>query len=268
MQSYVREDAPLHRIVTRDCSVLVRDHFPDSQLHWAIDLSEARNGIYDAISQEHRSSQKEESRKFRKFRTDFPDLQMVQFRGADRLDVLFRDAEQVAATTYQRGLGVGFSDERHIRDLLTLEASKGWLRGHVLYAGGHPCAFEIGCLYNDVFLGEYLGYDPAFAKYAPGTYILTQVIEALGREKVATIDWGIGDAPYKRRFGNKHWKESTVRLYAPTWTGMRAKAVRTIAAFINSTGKTLLERTKLAGRVKKLWRSRVVPSGSQRRPLE
>jgi hypothetical protein len=261
--SYVREDSPLYRLATHVRSVLMRDQFLTSQPHWMIDLPETTDGIHAAVSQGHRASLKEEMRRFRKFRTAFPDLQMVRFQGADRLEGLLRDAEQVAATTYQRGLGVGFSDTPPIRDLLTLQAKRGWLRGHVLYAGGRPCAFEIGCVYNNVFLGEYLGYDPAFAKYAPGTYILTQVIEGLCREKVAAIDWGIGDALYKQRFGNRHWKESTIYLYAPTLTGMRIKAMRAMAALINSTGKGVLERIKLTGRIKKLWRQRVIEGTSR-----
>lgn len=255
--SYVRENTPLHQIATNIRSVLMRGHFPDRHSHWIMDVPQATDGIYTAISREHRASQKEESRKFRKFKAAFPDLEMVRFEGTERLEQLFTDAERVAATTYQRGLGVGFADTQPIRDLLTLEARKGWLRGHVLYAGGRPCAFEIGCLYNHIFFGDYLGHDPAFAKYAPGTYLLVQVIEALGQEKVATIDWGIGDALYKRRFGNQHWNESTVCLYAPTFKGMQAKVLRMIAGLVNVAGKRALRGTNWAARLKKLWRNRL-----------
>lgn len=261
--SYVRENTLLHQFATRIRSVLMRDHFSTSQSHWIMDLPKAADDIYAAISLEHRASQKEETRKFRKFRAAFPDLQVVRFQGTDRLEELLREAERVAATTYQRALGVGFSDTRPIRDLLTLEAKKGWLRGHVLYAGGRPCAFEIGCLYNDVFLGEYLGHDPAFAKYAPGTYLLVQVIEGLWREKATAIDWGIGEALYKQRFGNRHWQERTIYLYAPTLKGMQAKALRTIAAVIDSSGKAMLKRLKLTNHVKKLWRQRVTQDKSR-----
>lgn len=255
--SYLREESPLYRFAASVPSSFMRDHFPVSYKHWMIDFPQTpEEGIYTALSREHRSSQKEEIRKSKKFKSAFPDLELVRFKGNDGLEKLLSDAETVAATTYQRGLGVGFSNDLLIRSLLTLEAEKGWLRGHVLYAGGRPCAFEIGCLYNGVFLGEYLGHDPAFSKYAPGTYILTQVIEGLDQEKVTAIDWGIGDASYKRRFGNKCWNESTIYLYAPTWVGMWAKTVRTAAVLINTAGKSVLERAKLAGTVKKLWRKR------------
>ena len=65
-----------------------------------------------------------------------------------------------------------------------------------------------------------------YAKYSPGTYLLTHVMEDLCRDGVAAIDFGIGEALYKQRFGRATWQETEVYLYAPTWRGMRVKAIR------------------------------------------
>jgi CelD/BcsL family acetyltransferase involved in cellulose biosynthesis len=88
-------------------------------------------------------------------------------------------------------------------------------------------------------------------------------MEELCREGVSAVDFGIGEALYKQRFGNRHWSEGTVHLYAPTWRGMRVKALRTMAVVIDSTGKTVLKRAKLAERVKKLWRTRATKATSR-----
>lgn len=252
--SYIREDTPLHAFGTRDRSLLMRDPFPVTQSHWMMDMPDTPDGIFAGISREHRRKLKAEAKKFA---TAFPDLNIGRFHGSERVDELLREAERVAATTYQRGLGVGFSDSRAIRELLRLEAKKGWLRGYVLYAGNRPCAFWIGCIYNGVFLSEYLGHDPSYAKYSSGTYLLMCATEYLWREGVSAIDFSIGEAFYKQRFGNRHWNESTIYLYAPTWAGMRVKALRTMAVMINSAGKALLKRGNLRGRLKKFWRQRV-----------
>ncbi len=155
---------------------------------------------------------------------------------------------------------MGFSKTRFVQELLTLEAAKGWLRGFVLYAGPQPCAFLIGNVYSNTFLNEYFGHDPAYSKHSPGMYLLMHAIEELCRDGVAAIDFGIGKAFYKERFANSHWNESTIYIYAPTWTGMRVKALRTMALLINSVGKRLLERAHVADRIKKLWRRRVAHS--------
>jgi CelD/BcsL family acetyltransferase involved in cellulose biosynthesis len=260
--SYVPENSTIRELALNINSSLMKDFFPNSLAHWVLEVPETKEPVYAAISRGHRSSHKEESRKFRKFRTDFPDLKMVQFQGTASLETLLKDAEQVAATTYQRGLGVGFSDSPSIRALLTLEATKGWLRGHVLYAGGRPCAFQMGCRYGDVFLGEYLGHDPTFAKYAPGSYLIVQIIEALERENVAAFDWGIGDAPYKRRFGTRSWEESTIRLFAPTIKGIKSKTLLAMTEVVSLVGKRILSGTQLEAKIKKIWRNRLASGGA------
>ncbi len=250
----------VHRVATHVRSVLMRDHVRTRHSHWLMTLPDHAEAIYAGLSSEHRWKLRRDAKRFR---AAFADLKITRFDCPERLEALIRDTEQVAATTYQRGLGVGFSDSRPIRELLRLEAKKGWLRGYLLYVGDRPCAFWIGCVYDGVFLSEYLGHDPSYAKHSPGNYLLTHVMEDLWHEGVRAIDFSIGEAPYKQRFGNRHWNESTVYLYAPTWTGMRLKALHTIAALINSVGKSLLERMKLAGRVKKFWRQRVTHQTSR-----
>jgi CelD/BcsL family acetyltransferase involved in cellulose biosynthesis len=99
-----------------------------------------------------------------------------------------------------------------------------------------------------------LGHDPAFSKYSPGNYLLTHVIEDCCRHGVRAIDFGLGEALYKKRFGNEHWTETTVHLYARTWAGMEIKAIHTAAVVTSTVGKKLLERTHLIDRVKRIWR--------------
>ena len=253
--SYVRRETSFYDVALTLPSFLMRDHFPVKQYHSMMDLPKTVEAIYRGFSGKHRAELRRDGKRFRAAFSD--DIQIRRFAAIDQLDQLIAVAEQVAATTYQRGLGVGFSNTRQVRELLTLEAAKGWLRGFVLYAGGQPCAFLIGSIYNDIFLSEYFAHDPAYSKHSPGMYLLAHAMEDLCREGVAKIDFGIGEAFYKQRFGNCHWQESILYLYAPTWTGMRVKALRTMAVLINSTGKSLLQRMKLVERVKKLWRRRV-----------
>ncbi len=249
--SYVNTDLALFQMAAHVDSALMRDNFRVTQIHCMMLVPKTPDEVFAALSREARKHIRADAKKFR---TAFPDLRIARLEGPDRLEELIRDAEQVTAKTYQRGLGVGFSDAPIIREMLGLEARKGWLRGYVLYLGDQPCAYWIGSIYNGAFLSEYLAHDPAYGKYSPGTFLLMHGIEELCREGVAAIDFGIGDALYKRRFGSKQWNESTVCLYAPRWTGMRVKALGTAALLVDRTIKALLEKTNLAGRIKKLWR--------------
>ena len=86
-------------------------------------------------------------------------------------------ADQITGKSYQRGLGVGFVNDPQARERLRLKATKGWLRAYVLYLADCPCAFWMGDINRGIFGSDYLAFDPAFAKYSPGMYLILQVIE-------------------------------------------------------------------------------------------
>lgn len=253
---YVRTDSALYTHALNAGSLLMRDHFVETHTHRMMYLPADTEAIYSGLSKEHRKHLRSETKRFRAAFGE--DLQVERFVLPGELDRLMRDSERIAATTYQRGLGVGFSDSSQIRRLLALEADKGWLRGYVLYVGNRPCAFWIGCVHNDDFLSEYLAHDPEYSKYSPGNYLLGRVMEDLCREGVKRIDFGIGDAFYKQRFANCSWEEGPVYLYAPTFKGMQAKTMRTIASAVNLLAKRILQKTSWGARLKKFLRSRLV----------
>jgi hypothetical protein len=250
--SFIRTDDPLHYFARHPRSVVMRDSFPITQSHWVMNLPDTPEAIHEGLSREHRKHLRSEAKKFRAAVSD--DLTIRCFTTPADFPRLINDAERVAATTYQRGLGVGFSDTRQVRELLKLEADKGWLRGYVLYVGDNPCAFWIGCVYNGVFLSEYLGHEPTYAKYSPGTYLLVQVMESLCRDGVKQIDLGIGETLYKQRFGNLKWEVTALYLFAPTLKGQQVKALRASAALVSQAANKLLGRTTIIARLKKAWR--------------
>jgi hypothetical protein len=252
---YVRSDSTLYQCARDLPPRLMRDHFPVTQRHWRLSFSHTADCLYAGLSAKHRGNLRRDAKKFRAAFND--NIEVKRLDGADQLESLILEVETVAATTYQRGLGVGFSTSSHVRNLLALEARKGWLRGYVLYADGRPCAFLIGCVREGVFLNEYFGHDPAFSKYSPGTYLFLHVLEELSRERVSEFDFGIGEAFYKERFANEGWDEGSLLVYAPTFKGMQAQIGHIVGSVISVTAKRVLERTGLTARIKKLWRSRL-----------
>jgi CelD/BcsL family acetyltransferase involved in cellulose biosynthesis len=180
------------------------------------------------------------------------------FHDAAAIDALIQNAEQVARRSYQRGLGVGFSASAEMRQRLLLEGARGTLRAHILYAGDQPCAFWIASLFNGVLYNDFMAYDPAFAKYAPGMYLVICVIDEVSRDPNAgaapAIDFGVGEAEWKARLGNESWEEASLYFYAPTVKGMGVKAMRTAAVTAERLVKAGLN---LLPRVKRLWRKRM-----------
>ena len=256
---YIRHDSPLSVFARQVPPAIMRgDRFADVQTHCLMNLPGSVDAVFSGLSGDHRKKLRAEAKKFE---AEFPGkLAIRRFDGPDQVSELMRDAERAAATTYQRALGVGFSNNDVIRDLLTLEAEKGWLRGYILYIDDRPCAFWIGNVYNSVFLSDFLGHDPAYAKYSPGNYLLTHVIKELCADGIAAVDFGVGEALYKQRFGRTTWQENEIFLYALTLKGMQAKALHMGAGYVSIVGKRLLG-ADLTARLKRLWRNHLTRSG-------
>lgn len=114
-------------------------------------------------------------------------------------------AVEVSSKSWQHkvlGQRVG-RDEAAIRTIQDL-AARGILRAYLLELGTTPCAFVIGCQQDGVFHYEELGFREDFSDLSPGTVLLFHIVEHLHETNVpATLNFGVGDASYKRRFGNE-----------------------------------------------------------------
>jgi hypothetical protein len=188
-------------------------------------------------------------------------LTLRVFRDPNELELLVRDLDSVAAKTYQRGLGIAFADTPEHRALMRLGLEQGWWRVYVLYSDEEPIAFWPGSAYNGVFSIGTPGYDPAYTDYRIGTYVLLKVIEDLcADDDVELVDFGFGDAEYKRRFANESWPEADVVLFAPTFRAARINLTRTALAGAAGTVRSLLTRLGVAQRLRRRWRRRLADS--------
>jgi hypothetical protein len=125
------------------------------------------------------------------------------FTRTEELDAYFADAERVAKKTYQRALKVGFETTPLHRTQVELAVKKGWFRGHVLYSGNTPIAFQEDYLCGHHVFNPYVGYDPAYSDTNPGTMLLINSWEALSyHTNAANYDFGFGEGVYKERLAD------------------------------------------------------------------
>lgn len=163
---------------------------------------------------------------------------------------------------------MGFDTNEQTREILRVKAQKGWLRTYVLYGGDRPLAFWIGDLIHGTFGGNFTGYDPEIAKYSPGMYLMTKVIEDFCNGKdaeVTKIDFGTGGAPYKAALGISEADESPVHIFSQSLKGIELNLLRSLTTGIHEPLKRALDKTKLLAKIKKAWRTR---AGQKARLLE
>ncbi len=171
--------------------------------------------------------------------------------------------EWVAARTYQRGLRAGFVDDEEHRQRFSLFAKRGQLRVHLLEIEGKVRAFWIGQVYRGVFHSEATGYDLELSGYEPGTLVFVRMIDELVQEGVRKLDFGLGDALYKQRFGDRFWREATMTMFAPTAKGLSLRSCLKVCSMLDSAGRRMLQRTALLDRLKTGWRRRLARAGPE-----
>jgi hypothetical protein len=162
--------------------------------------------------------------------------------------------ERVATTTYQRGLGAGFYDNEEFRKRLQLFASRGQLRVQLLEIDGQARAFWFGFVYKDAFHSAETGYDPDLRDHEVGTLMFVRMVDELAREGVRRLDFGLGDAHYKERFGHRTWRETSVWLFAPTLKGAALMVYVRLLATVDQAARRLVDRLGLRDRIKNAWR--------------
>lgn len=208
---YFEIESPLAKAATSLPSRFCSDNVIITQPHWLRNLAGQPDTFLSGLSQNERYQQRKRTRKIEQH---FPNHRIETFRRLDELDQMMGEADAIAKKSYQRGLGVGFSQTAIIRGRLEFEANKGWLHSSVLYLNDRPSAFWIASLRDRVFLSDYLAFDPTYSDYAPGMYLVMKVIEHLG-DNVQCIDFGGGDALYKQRLSNYRRDEAGIYIFAP-----------------------------------------------------
>lgn len=187
-----------------------------------------------------------------------PDLQFRVLREPADGSRVIADLEHVAARTYQRALGAGFADNALFRRVVPLSLERGWLRAYVLYHRETPIAFWQAYAYGNTMHVSTTGYDAAYAEHSPGTHVQMQLFQdACLDPAIEIVDFGLGDAQYKRRFGNETWTEQDVTLFAPRPRALVVAVGQRLVEGAAHGAARVLRATGLTDAVKRRWRGRL-----------
>lgn len=252
----LRSDSQIYGLARSKPNLLCRDHIVETNTHWKMTLPGSLDEFLQGMTAKHRYWLKRLPKVIEK---DFAGkVSYEYYRSPGKLERLFTDAEEIAQKTYQRDLNAGFMDNHEMRRRLALSAEKGWLRSYLLYIDEKPCAFWIGTLYGNTFHLDFTGYDPSYKRYEPGTILFMKMLEDLAQNKVKEMDFGSGDAQYKQRFGDYHWNESSVFIYAPTIKGVFLKAIRFSNTALHEYAVKFAAKTNILQKTKRLWRDKLI----------
>lgn len=167
------------------------------------------------------------------------DMRLDCITAPDQIDLFLSTAEAVAAGSWKdAGLTAAYarSPTNHARyaDL----ARCGLLRGYLIRHGERPVASVIGYQFGDTYHYADIAYSKSDLHLSPGSVLLFLIIrDLIENTGVRKVNFGIGDADYKRQFGNRHGRDQTV------WV-MRATSRNRVICAAHGSAKRLSERLK------------------------
>lgn len=257
----LKRDSFLFKAATTIPNTMSKDRDFIFTKHWAMHLPRTTKEFWEGISPKHRYLLRRYSRDLEK---KYPaKIKLQNFSEVDQVEDFCIKADQVSKKTYQRALGVGFVDSTPMRSRIKKWASRGQLRAIVYLIENDPVAFWVGQIYKKTFYTSYTGYDQKYRQYSIGTLVLIRLIENLiqnDRNHVEQIDFGLGDAEYKQRFGNISWEEASVFIYPLTFKGVQIKIARKVTNRSQRIIERILKKYNYEKKVKLFWRRRKAAS--------
>ncbi len=253
--SPMKKEHPVYQAALHSAPFFLR-HIPlNDNFHWWAEVADTPDLLKSKVNKRDRKKERQ--------LTDYShgEVEFKIFQTPEEVPEFCSIAESISQTTYLRGLGAGFYDNQEMRNRLELTSQKGWMCGFVLYANQKPCAFQLGTLYQGVLYLDYTGYNADLHLYSPGRILFVKMLEHLcNTHAVRGIDFGFGDAEFKRRYADRNWKESDLYLFNQTSTLLLTNLVRKSVTMVHVTAENALNRSNLLAIVKKRWRHSVQKS--------
>jgi hypothetical protein len=250
-------DSPIYKAVLAQARGPRSSYCGRVETHRNMQIPENLDAFYRSLSQRHRGNLR---RYARRIEQQYGERAVVKrYYDKESVDAFGRTAEQISAKTYQHGLGSGVVYDERTQYLMRRIAERGWLRGHILFLDGEPCAFQYGVIYREQYFMEQIGFDPRWKDLRVGTYLFLQVLGDLCHPDsgAKVIDFGSGDAEYKSSYGSDAWQESPLFVFAPRPRSILVNVLRTCITGLNVGMQHMVDRMGLINWLKRRWRDRL-----------
>lgn len=206
------------------------------------------------FSSKSRSTLRRKVRKFAKLCGGEP--RWRTYRTPAETEEFYRLAREVSRKTYQeRLLDAGLPETDEFRKEMLEGAERDETRGYLLFHEEKPVAYLHCPIHDGVVFYGYLGYDPEYAKWSPGTVLQHLALEQLFQEPdLKMFDFTEGEGAHKSFFSTHGVLCADIYYLQRTLRNrflVRLHAV--LDAFSRATVR-LLDRLGLKERIKRLIR--------------
>jgi CelD/BcsL family acetyltransferase involved in cellulose biosynthesis len=240
---------PIPKICT---SSTVLRYAPRQLTHYYTLLHGDSNGPMAGMSSKTRSTLSRKVRRYREFCGG--EIQWAVYRTPDEMREFFAVCRELVSKTYQERLfDSGLPDTEEFRAYTLDLAKRDAVRSFALFHGNKPIAYLHTPAPDGVLIYEYLGYDPAYAEYSPGTVLQYLALEKLHAEqRFGSYYWGYGYSQTKHIFATGQALGADIFYFRRTPRNVVAVHLhQAVDRFSESMGR-LLDRLKVRQHLKKL----------------
>lgn len=252
--NHLRVDSDFYQQVRRIPCFLCRNCRPVVEAHWRMSVPQELDDFFKSLSKRHRSNLR---RTIRQFKERFGnEIRVEHLTQQEDVEGLCADVETVSRRTYQHALGEGFCNNSFFQSILHRDAINGRLLMSVLYVAEQPCAFQWGTVIDKTYFLEKIGYDPHWTEYGVGNVLFVEVLNTLCRgDRIKHIDFGFGDAQYKRSYGDDCWQEAAeTYVFAPKVYPLVVNMVCGVGVMATSVAGWIVRTSGMYDWTKKKWR--------------
>jgi Acetyltransferase (GNAT) domain len=232
-------------------------YVPAQYERYYIELGSSFAGYLHKFSSKSRNTLHRKIRRFTAFSGGHVDWR--EYRTVDEMRQYYPLARLVSERTYQeRLLNAGFPDDEEYRTEIYDLASRGRARGYLLFHEGKPIAYLFCVLEEaDILLYRYLGYDPHYQSWSPGTVLQYLVLDRLFAEReIRLFDFTEGEGPQKRFLSTGSVRCADIYHLRRRPTILMAVLLHCFLQKFSKVFVDVLDRLGLKRRVKKFLRSR------------
>jgi CelD/BcsL family acetyltransferase involved in cellulose biosynthesis len=247
------EDSPLVApigLAERTRRVIVYRPSPP-QPHWYIEFPSPAEAYWKGISSKARYKLRRKARAF--------DHRLIAIRERHQVRTFFETARHISARSWQgKRLGLRIrASPAEVRKAEIL-ADAGAFRSYLLERDdGTPLAFVLGSQWHGRYFHEETGYDMEFAELSPGIVLQYRLLEDLiAHDTPRILDFGAGDAEYKRTLGNLRKGSGKLILMRRGGRPLAAHAVAGISRAAERGARDMLRRMGVYERARRLYRGR------------
>ncbi|TFW17278.1 GNAT family N-acetyltransferase [Duganella callida] len=250
--SDVEVDSPLYQAVlrAREAGYVLTRNAPDTHLyHRFVDS-------YDAFFQQRSSKQRTQLRKKEKVFVERYGREYAfrEYRQPGQVAEFLRAARAINRKTYQfRMFGERIDDDEASIAAGRRAAAAGRFRSFILWHRDQPLCFIVGHQRIDgTFEHRCTGFDPEHRDAAPGINCNILLLQRLYEEdRPRVLDFGGGDADYKRLFANESRLTADPVLLPRRWRFLLARSLYERSAWANESAVRVLKRLGLQQALKR-----------------